>query len=121
MRAAGNWRTPRGEEPNAPRKRGGQVKRLFREAGKALAGPAPAPQPKPRRRRTGDTGRAFRMAARHLTRRNPLAALLRNLAHAVWHALDWMHLWNWNSPDGASGKLDEDFHSAAPNYLFPHL
>lgn len=84
-----------------------------------LTGKAAAPPPAPRRRHTtGDTGGAFRMAARKTLRRAiRLPAAAYEAAVFLSHTLDSLNPWH----DHSSDQLNEDFHVTESNDLFPHL
>lgn len=112
-RAAADYPRPRLFLPGA-------IMQLFREVKKAITGEAPAPEPIQRRRRTEDTGRVFRMTAQKIMRRAVTVPVIGHAAEFLADTLDWLHLWNWNTPDSTSSEACEDFHYAEHNHLSPH-
>jgi hypothetical protein len=93
----------------------GTLRRLFRQAVKALTGrEAEAPKPKKSGRRRDDTGRQFISTANRLTHLRVRAA-----AALPWLAdtLDWLNLWQ----PGGTELIDDLSQSAANNYLSPRL
>jgi hypothetical protein len=105
-------------EGNKHRTITGAIKGLFRTAVRAITRrDEDEPQP---RRRSGETGKAFAMAARATLRR---AVGLPAQAYAgatafLSETLDWLNLWH-NDADAAAELND----GAEPqqNFLFPHL
>lgn len=115
---------PQAPAAESPRAHGlaSAIKQLFREAKRALTGKElSAPTPKQRRRRTDDTGRAaFKMAARNIMRRAVTVPLIGHAAEFLAETLDWLHFWNWNSPDIMSDFSDDFRHPDPNNDLSPH-
>ena len=97
---------------------GQTMKRLFRDAIKAIARRDPEQQPKRRRRRGGeDTSRAFTMAKKILRPVFRYPAAQKALAFLA-DTLDWLHLWQH---DADSNLTEEIHHHPEQNHLFPHL
>ena len=101
------------EQPKAGIK--GALRRLFRQAVKAVTGRDPAPVPtKSKRRGSEDTGRRFTKAAHRLThwRAGTFAAVL-------WLAdtLDWLNLWH----PGGTDPTDDLSQGPPNNHLSPRL
>jgi hypothetical protein len=78
---------------------GENLKRLFRNAVKALTRREPTPMPKSKRRRSGETDKAFRMVVKEITLRRAVSRLAERARHFVWETLHWLHLWEWNGTD----------------------
>jgi hypothetical protein len=108
--------TVRGSKQQAKAGIGGALKRLFRQAVKAVTGreiDAPAPKKSGRRRAGDDTARRFSKTAARLTRLRlrPAASSLLWLTDT----LDWLELWHNN-------ELADDPPQEAPNnHLSPRL
>jgi hypothetical protein len=98
----------------------GAIRGLFRQAVKAItrreADESPAP-----RRRSGETDKAFVMAARATLRR---AASIPRQAYATATAfladtLDWLNLWQDNA--ASADQLDNETNNPDTNYTSLHL
>jgi len=94
---------------------GGAVRRLFRQAVKALTRREPVPAPKKSTRRGGDTGRDFIRAAGRITRRRTRQA---GATAMLWlsDTLDWLDLWH---PTAGSSEPNDDHPASRPNHLSP--
>ena len=100
---------------------GGAIKRVFREAVKAVTRRAENALPEPCRRRSGETGRAFGMAKAIMRRavRIPSEAYATVTA-SLMDTLDWLN--HWHSHDDAIGMDHQDDNSYSySGQLFPHL
>lgn len=96
------------------------MRRQFRELVQCLTHRQPAPRPASRRRRSGETGRAFRLAARKIIRgavRLPAEAYV--VPPFLFGTMDWLNPW-YNEMANMIA-LDEDLRCAEPNHLFPQL
>ena len=110
--------TVRGSKEQPKAGAGGTLRRLLRQAVKALVQRAPAAIPRKSRRRGGDdTARRFTRAAARLTRLRVRA--FRVAAALPWLAdtLDWLNLWQ---PD-AGEWLDNLPQEPPNNQLSPRL
>jgi hypothetical protein len=112
--------TVRGSKQQPKAGFGGAIRRLFRQAVKALTqrDPAPTPAKKSGRRRNGETrGPHFRRAANRLTRMRTRPAFAPAM---LWLAetLDWLDLWHPGAGDELTGERDAD---RPNNHLSPRL
>ena len=101
----------------------GAVRKLFREARKALTGKAPAPAPRGRRRRgTEESGRTFKKAARAIMRRLPRLPAQAYAATAYLRdTLDWLNSWHEEPASEASEEISGPGHSQpGHSHLAPH-
>jgi hypothetical protein len=104
---------------NKPAGLGENLKQLFRKAVKALTGHEPAPKPKSRRRKSGETEKAFYMAAREIAVRSAVAHLVERAKEFVWDTLHWLHLWEWNGAEELQDGHHD--HSDTNSDFSPHL
>jgi hypothetical protein len=109
--------TVRGSKQQAKAGISGALKRLFRQAIKAVTGretDAPAPKKSGRRRSGEDTRRRFTKATVRLTRWRPIQTVAPAL---IWltDTLDWLDLWQHNEP------MDEAPQETHNNHLSPRL
>ena len=95
------------------------LRRQFREAMQKLTRGSTKAEPTPRRRRTGETGRGFGAAARNITQRISVRALISQAGAFVWDTLTWLHLWQGNDPDSTHADHN-DSQDSAQNHLSPH-
>jgi hypothetical protein len=100
----------------------GAIKQLFREAVKVLTGRAEdEPQPQARRRRSGETDKAFGIAAVDLVRRVarlPVEAYVTATGY-LRDVLDWMN--PYGHEDSADNSELDDALDTKQNLFAPHL
>lgn len=122
MTSRGDSAIPRQEPPRAPEPKAGlaqNLRRLFRNAVKALTHREPAPSPKSKRKKRGETDKAFHMTAPEITARGAVSWLAERAKHFVWDTLHWLHLWEWNRAE----ECDDVHHdrSHVNSDFSPHL
>lgn len=96
------------------------LRQQFRELVKALTQPTSSPKAQTKSRSTGETGRAFRLAAPRMTRRISVQSVMSQVADFAWDTLNWLHLWDDNDRMHTT-VCGDDFIQSSDDHLSLHL
>lgn len=121
----GTWELPGNNHrpvESKPSSFAAKLTQQFRELVKALTQPKPNLQATSKTKRSGkdETGRAFRMAARKVTRCLSVPTLIVHAVDFACNTLDWLHMWQSNNTIDTAENFTTDHYEAFTEHDYHH-